>query len=69
MRQDEQNVTKIARSSMHAQVMCMLRVSLFMLVVGLMLVLIARVIVIVLSLSFRRQFSVLRGILFTPPRR
>ena len=30
VRQDEQSVTKIARS-VHAQVMCMLRVSLFML--------------------------------------
>ena len=36
-------------------------------VVGLMFVLIARAIVIVLSLSFRSQFSVLGGLLFTLP--
>ena len=43
----------------------MLRVSVVHAVVGLMFVLIARAIVIVLSLSFRSQFSVLGGLLFT----
>ena len=67
MRQDEQSVTRIAGLSVHAQVMCTLRVSLFMLQLVSCLSSLFMLSLSFLSWSFRGQFSGLGGILFAPP--